>query len=154
MNCDTCVKDIVECHECEEFEMYVENNTDSKKLKEIRRFLIKEKIPTDNSISGKIADFLVSKVGTMSCFYFFMLLSTIPVIFPETMTVIGYISSGYLQLILLPLIMVSTNRTDMIRVQKAEREWKIHLVTDRIEELAEERFEMLFTQVMGLKNIN
>ena len=138
MKCDGCIENIISCHECEDFELYIDNCTNIKRLKEIRKFLITEKLQIDNSISGKMADFLVSKVGTMSCFFSFIVLSSIPVIFPSTMAVVGYISSGYLQLIILPLIMVSGNRTDAIRVLKADREWKINIVTAKIEELHEE----------------
>ena len=48
----------------------------------------------------------VGIVGTMGFFYACVILVTVPLLLPSTMPVVQYISSGYLQLILLPLLMV------------------------------------------------
>jgi hypothetical protein len=42
----------------------------------------------------------------MWCVYTFILLTAIPLIFPQSSKVIQYISSAFLQLVFLPLIMV------------------------------------------------
>jgi len=136
--CDNCETEALNCHNCLEFETYVNTITDIQKLKQIKKLLIIQKPQVDNSFNGKIADFLVSKVGTMGCFYAFIVLATIPLIIPSLMQFLGYLSSGYLQLVLLPLIMVAGNRTDAIREQRNEREWKINLINAAIEELLED----------------
>jgi uncharacterized membrane protein len=59
--------------------------------------------------TDKLALFITKHVGSMTFFYFCFVLVTIPLIFKGTMTAVFYISSGYLQLILLPLIMVGQN---------------------------------------------
>lgn len=133
--CTDCELEVINCHDCEEFENYVMAINDLGKLKTIRRNLMLIKPSLEDTISGKIADWLVSVVGTMSCFYLFIVLATIPLVFPGLMSVVGYFSSGYLQLILLPLIMVAGNRADALREQKNEKEWKINLISNIIEEM-------------------
>lgn len=137
-NCFECKDEPMNCHTCEEFETYIAGITDISKLKYVRKNLMIQKPKIDDSINGKIADWLTDKVGTMWCFYVFIVLATVPVIEPKLMSTVGYFSSGYLQLILLPLIVVAGNRTDIIREQKNEREWKINVINDRIDELNNE----------------
>jgi len=59
--------------------------------------------------TDKIALFITSKIGTMSFFYFCLVLVTLPLFFKSSMPIVQYISSGYLQLIFLPLILVGQN---------------------------------------------
>ncbi len=61
------------------------------------------------SLSDKIALWGISHVGTMQFFYICIAMVTLPLIVPKVMPIVQYISSGYLQLILLPLIMVGQN---------------------------------------------
>ena len=56
--------------------------------------------------NARLALWLTLHVGTMGFFYACVGLVTVPLIWPVTMAVVQYISSGYLQLIFLPLIMV------------------------------------------------
>ena len=148
---EVCMKnDFIDCP-CEEFETCISNIKSVNTLKQIRKSISVLKLKTDDSFSGKVADFLVSKVGTMTTFYCFIILATIPLIVPTSITVLGYISSSYLQLILLPLIMVATNRSENIRAQKAEREWKINLLTTKIDELNEE--EEIKLQQIEIKHL-
>lgn len=52
---------------------------------------------------------VTNKVGSMSFFFACVILVTIPLIFTQAISTVQYISSGILQLILLPLIMVGQN---------------------------------------------
>ena len=61
------------------------------------------------SKTDKLALFITKKIGTMGFFYLCVILATLPVFVPTTISVVQYISSGYLQLILLPLILVGQN---------------------------------------------
>lgn len=80
----------------------------------------------------KFAMFITNKVGTMGFFFICCVLVVVPLIVASTLPVVQYISSGILQLILLPLIMVGQNlqgRYTEIRAQhdfntnvKAEKE--------------------------------
>lgn len=69
----------------------------------------------------KINDFIALKatlmIGTMWCVYAFMILTLIPLVFPTTNTAIQYVSSAFLQLVFLPLIMVGQD----VLGKKAER---------------------------------
>ena len=48
-------------------------------------------------------------VGTMGFFWFCLMLSLFPILVPRVMTTVQFVSSGILQLCLLPLIMVGQN---------------------------------------------
>lgn len=69
------------------------------------------------SLGEKIAVWVNTKVGTIYFALFCFLLVTIPIIFPKSYYIVFYISSGYLQLILLPLIIIGGN----IQTQQAEK---------------------------------
>lgn len=76
--------------------------------------------------------FVTKKVGSIGFFFACVILVTIPLIFTQAISIVQYISSGILQLILLPLIMIGQNlqgRHAEIRAQhdfdtnvKAEKE--------------------------------
>lgn len=84
------------------------------------------------SKTDKAALFITSKIGTMGFFYVCITLAMIPLFFRPAMPFIQYVSSGFLQLVLLPLILVGQNlqaRHAEIRAQndyltnvKAEKE--------------------------------
>lgn len=84
------------------------------------------------STLDKAALFVTEKVGSMGFFLACCILVLVPLFFASTLNVVQYISSGILQLILLPLIMVGQNlqgRHAEIRAQhdfdtnvKAEKE--------------------------------
>lgn len=57
----------------------------------------------------KVALFMTKKVGSIGFFFGCVILVTIPLIFSSAISIVQYISSGILQLILLPLIMVGQN---------------------------------------------
>ena len=57
----------------------------------------------------KIAVWVNNRIGTIEFAILCFILVTIPIVEPRTQTVIFYISSGYLQLVLLPLIIMGGN---------------------------------------------
>ena len=61
------------------------------------------------SILDRLALFITKKVGSMGFVFACVILVTIPIFFTSTITTVQYISSGILQLILLPLILVGQN---------------------------------------------
>ncbi len=75
--------------------------------------------------------------STMTCFWLFTALSLLPIVWPESMNVIQFISSGVLQLIALPLLGVA----GVIIGQKAEtRAEEDHKML--IEEMSMHRVEL------------
>ncbi len=106
-------------------------------LKELRESFAPIKNPNvvhQNHMSklDKVALSVTTKVGSMGFFFACVILVTIPLIFNSAISTVQYISSGILQLILLPLIMVGQNlqgRNAELRAQhdfdtnvKAEKE--------------------------------
>ncbi|KAA0888752.1 DUF1003 domain-containing protein [Oryzomonas rubra] len=132
MNCNECT---THCIKCDDFENQVDGEADITTLKDIRKTLMQHKVQTDGSLSGKIADWLTSKIGTMACIYLFTIFVSIPFIFPKTLEIVQFVGGTYIPLVLMPLIMVASNRTDKIREIRAEREYRILLVSDRIDEV-------------------
>jgi uncharacterized membrane protein len=66
----------------------------------------------------KFALWIANKVGTLPFFWLCNALVITPLIAPSTMPVVQFVSSGYLQLVLLPLILIATNlqnRHDSLR---------------------------------------
>jgi hypothetical protein len=72
------------------------------------------------NINAAIAVFITKIVGTMWCAYAFTALAATPLLFPGTNTVIMFLSSSFLQLVLLPLIMVG----QAVNGEKAEKRAK------------------------------
>lgn len=83
------------------------------------------------SPSDKIALFITKRVGTMGFFYACAVLVTIPLIFPVTMPAVQYISSGYLQLIFLPLIMVGQNLQGRHAELRAEHDYDTNVKAEK-----------------------
>lgn len=134
-----CIDCNLNCFSCDEFEDKVSKEVSIEILKQIRKDIMSNPLKSNFSMSDKIANFIVAYVGTMWFFYFCIVMVTVPLVLPQTMPVIQYVSSGYLQLILLPLIMIATNIGDKAREAKSEREYRVLLISDRIDELMDEK---------------
>lgn len=83
------------------------------------------------TLQDHIALRATSVVGTMWFFYACAIMVTIPLIVPKVMPVIQYISSGYLQLILLPLIMVAQNLQSRHSETREENDYQVNLKAER-----------------------
>jgi uncharacterized membrane protein len=95
-------------------------------------------IPNTNEIhrshlskTDKLALFITNKVGTMTFFYFCLILVTLPLIFTSTMPVVQYMSSGYLQLILLPLILVGQNLQGRHAELRAQHDYETNIKAEK-----------------------
>lgn len=86
-----------------------------------------------NSLSplDKFALFMTDKVGTMGFFLACVVLVTIPLVFSSIMPVVQYISSGYLQLILLPLILVGQNLQSRYTEIRAEHDFNTNVKAEK-----------------------
>lgn len=72
------------------------------------------------TLTEQFAIRVINVVGTPVFFWVCNILVLIPLIWTTTLPVVRYISSGYLQLVLLPLIMIAQNlqsRHDALRAQ-------------------------------------
>ncbi len=94
------------------------------------------------SLSDKIALYITNKVGTFAFFIFTVCLTILPFIIPGLMNIIQFISSAFLQLILLPLIIIGQNLQSKHAELRAESaydtsiksESKIGLLSEEIAE--------------------
>ena len=102
-----------------------------KSLKELKENSSKIKnvneIHKDNlSITDKIALWITNKVGTFGFFVFTICLTLRPFIIPGLMTAVQFISSAFLQLVLLPLIMIGQNLQSKHSEERAEADFEIN----------------------------
>lgn len=95
-------------------------------------------IPNTNEVhrskltgTDKLALFITKHIGTMTFFYFCLVLVTIPLFFKPSMPIIQYISSGYLQLILLPLIMVGQNLQGRHAELRAQHDYETNVKAEK-----------------------
>lgn len=83
------------------------------------------------SKTDRIAFFITTKIGTMSFFYFCLVLVTLPFIFKPAMPVVQYISSGFLQLILLPLILIGQNLQSRHSELRAQHDYETNIKAEK-----------------------
>ena len=81
--------------------------------------------------SDKIALFITKKVGSMMFFYLCLALVTVPLIFNSTMPFIQYLSSGYLQLLLLPLILIGQNFASRHSELRAQHDYETNIKAEK-----------------------
>lgn len=81
--------------------------------------------------TDRIALFIVKRVGTMGFFYLCTIMVTIPIFFAPAIPVVQYISSGFLQLILLPLIMVGQNLQGRHSELRAQHDYETNVKSER-----------------------
>lgn len=81
--------------------------------------------------TDKLALFITKHVGTMTFFYFCLVLVTIPLFWKPSMPFIQYISSGYLQLILLPLILVGQNLQSRHAELRAQHDYETNIKAEK-----------------------
>lgn len=108
-----------------------------KSLDEIKRLrldvqLLHKKFIEDLKWYEKLSLWIVDKVGTFGFLLFCVFLTITPMILPSVMVYVQFISSAFLQLVLLPLIMIGQNlqnKREKIKakinqqlIEKSERE--------------------------------
>ena len=86
--------------------------------------------------SDRFALYIVGIVGTIYFFGFCIALTIIPTIFPNLTTTVMFISSSFLQLVLLPLIMLAQNNQSKHAELRADNAYKLELKAEKdIEDL-------------------
>lgn len=81
--------------------------------------------------TDKLALVITKHIGTMGFFYICVVLAGTPLIFPATLPVIQYISSGFLQLIFLPLIMVGQNLQGRHSEIRAQHDYETNIKSEK-----------------------
>lgn len=79
----------------------------------------------------KIALFITGKIGTMGFFYICIVLATIPLVYRPAMSVVQYISSGFLQLVLLPLILIGQNLQGRHAELRAQHDYETNVKAEK-----------------------
>lgn len=98
----------------------------------------------------KVALFLTRIVGTMWCFYLFCILAFVPLVFPQTLAIVQFVSSGFLQLVLLPLILVGTALQSRHAEVRADLEFETTMREERENKEILKRLERMEKQVLHL----
>lgn len=95
-------------------------------------------IPNTNEIhkshlskADKMALFITKHVGTMTFFYLCLVLVTIPLVYNPALPIVQYVSSGYLQLILLPLILVGQNLQGRHSELRAQHDYETNVKAEK-----------------------
>lgn len=83
------------------------------------------------SKTDKVALFITKRVGTMTFFYLCFVLVTIPLFYKPSMPIIQYVSSGYLQLILLPLILIGQNLQGRHSELRAQHDYETNVKAEK-----------------------
>ena len=86
-------------------------------------------------INESIAAACTSAIGTMWCVYLFVGLTMLPLFFPSTDREIQYISSAFLQLVFLPLIMVGQSVLNKESEKRARQDHQ--MILDELKEIRE-----------------
>jgi uncharacterized membrane protein len=81
--------------------------------------------------TDKIALFITQRIGTMGFFYACVVLVTLPIIFKTMVPTVQYISSGFLQLVFLPLIMVGQNLQGRHAELRAENDYRTNVKAEK-----------------------
>lgn len=79
----------------------------------------------------KFAMFITNTVGTMGFFFVCCVLVTIPLVVTSTLPIVQYISSGILQLIFLPLIMVGQNLQGRYTEIRAQHDFETNVKAEK-----------------------
>ena len=114
--------------------MSIENNVKSlEELKELRKEIIhaNEVHEGNLSVTDKIALWITNKVGTFGFFTFTVLLAMTPFAIPSLMTTVQFVSSAFLQLVLLPLIMIGQNLQNRHTEVRAQSDYEINVKAER-----------------------
>ena len=77
-------------------------------------------------MTDRIALWVIGKVGTWQFAVFCIILTVMPFIVPSMMTLVMFISSSFLQLVLLPLIMIGQNLQSSHAEARAEADFEVN----------------------------
>jgi hypothetical protein len=103
-------------------------------MADFNKYVNKKYVPTIKrqaaTLSDRIALWIVGKAGTMNFTYACAVMVTLPLVFPQVMAVVQYVSSAYLQLLFLPIILVAGNLQQKRAELREESAYKIQIKQD------------------------
>lgn len=105
-----------------DFNKFIKLRLDSKYVPTIKR--------QASTFSDKLAIWIVQKAGTMNFTYACAVMVTIPLFWDKAMPVVQYLSSAYLQLLFLPIILVAGNLQQKRAELREQSAYKIQLKQD------------------------
>jgi uncharacterized membrane protein len=102
-------------------------------LKTLRKEIIHANEVHEQSLTttDKIALWITDKVGTFNFFVFCIVLTLVPFAIPALMPTVQFISSAFLQLVLLPLIMIGQNLQSRHAEIRAQSDYEINVKAER-----------------------
>lgn len=101
----------------------------------------------------RIAVWVTNHIGTIEFAIFCVILVSIPLVWKSTMSVVLYISSGYLQLVMLPLIMMGQNLQSRRSERRAEADYEVDLKNDRLTKEINLHLEKQDTELKEIKQL-
>lgn len=99
------------------------------------------------------AEWINDKVGTIWFFIFCVVLVAVPVILPQTLSVLQYISSSVLQLLLLPLIMIGQNQQDTRNAKRAQKDLETDLEAKKKVEESEVQNDHILAELAEIRKL-
>lgn len=75
----------------------------------------------------RLASWIANHVGTIYFFYFCCLLALLPLFFTGLLPLVQFISSAFLQLVLLPIILISQNLQNRHTELRSEHEYSLNI---------------------------
>jgi uncharacterized membrane protein len=134
------------CFDCSDFSSSVfahqiieavnsgEIEADENMLQDFSKYVNKKFIPTSKlqaqSMSDKLAVWLVANIGTMPFLIACFILVNIPIVFPKTLEVVNFIGGSYISLLLMPLIMIAGNLQQKRAEMREEAEFRLSIKQD------------------------
>ncbi len=85
----------------------------------------------DSNHLNRLAEWTVNRIGTMGFFFACVILVSIPLVYSPVMPIIQYISSSYLSLTLLPLILLGQNLQAKNIEVRAQSDYKTNIRSKR-----------------------
>ena len=92
---------------------------------------IHEKHKIIKSSIDKVVLAIIAAIGTIWFVIFCVMLTFTPIAFPNTLFVVQFISSAFLQLTLLPIILIGQNYQSAEAERKAKYDHEINLKTEK-----------------------
>lgn len=127
-----------DCVSCGNFERHIQSVDSVPLLKAMRRSLVADSVPPKGSKVEEFAGWVAySVVYTGAFFVLCNLLPFVVFIWPqeEVYKTVNFVSSNWWQLALLPLIGLAMKRKERIDDHRDERQYRMLLIGERIDEL-------------------
>jgi hypothetical protein len=128
------------CHSCDRFEEHIESVESVPMLRGIRRNVMARQRPEPGTWIEEWSCWIANKVIFTGGFFIVCnLVAFTPLVFETDLVfkIVNWVSSNWWQLVLLPLIGIATKRQDKLNEFNNQRQYRILLISERIDELRE-----------------